>query len=439
MRALPFLALLLPSACVFSSTVVVGCTPQEPTATAAPAFTVSQADQDQGWIALFDGQDTGAFRGYRQKDFPAKGWTVQDSVLTCGPGGGDLITRRQFGDFELELQFRTAPKANSGILYRVTEDEDASYWTGPEFQVLDDQGHGLAADHPTSAGALYGLYPPTGKTLKPAGQWNDVRIVLRGGQVEHWLNGTRVVSAQLGSDDWNQKVGKSKFGRWKRFGQAARGHLCLQEHGDVVSFRHIRVRELPPAESRLGDEVVLFDGTNLDAWQAHLNDGGRLEDVWSIQEGVLVCKGKPTGYLYTKAPFTSYVLDVEWRFDPTKGAGNSGVLLRLNGEHKVWPRSIEAQLHSTHAGDFWNIGEMGMQTTDARRKGRNTKHTHPNEKPLGEWNHYRIVVDGPWVQLTVNGQVLNEAWDCEVLAGPIALQSEGAEIHFRRVALRPLR
>lgn len=406
-----------------------------------PRWQPSQPDVAAGWTVLFDGVATDAWRGYRNDSFPTKGWRAENGALVHGKGGGggDLITRRSFGDFELELQFRTGAGANSGILYLVTEQEPESYHTGAEFQVLDDAGAGVAADASNSAGALYGLYPPAGKQLRPAGEWNEARIVLRSGRIEHWLNGVRVVTAQLGSDDWNQRVAGSKFAAWQRFATAPRGHICLQDHGDEVAFRRIRVRELPPGSERLGDEVVLFDGKDLAAWDCHLPEGSQLSDVWSIRDGVLVCQGKPTGYLFTRQRFTSFVLRLQWRFDPDKGAGNSGVLLRLNGEHKVWPRSIEAQLHSGNAGDFWNIGEMQMQVDATRTRGRNTRKIHGNERPLGEWNQYEIVVDGPWVRLSVNGQVLNEAWGCEELAGPIALQSEGAEIHFRDVRLLPLK
>ncbi|HMQ23962.1 MAG TPA: DUF1080 domain-containing protein, partial [Planctomycetota bacterium] len=211
--------------------------------------------------------------------------------------------------------------------------------------------------------------------------------------------------------------------------------------------RRILIRELPPEEARHGQAIVLFGGRDLDPWDSHLRAekiGDRMAspaDVWSINgEGLLVCRGEPWGYLYTKERHDNYILRVTWRFDPvTRMAGNSGVLLRMTGEHKVWPRSIEAQLKSGFAGDFWNIGQFPMQVVAARTYGRNTRKTHGNERRVGAWNDYEIIVDGPWVQLRVNGDVVNEAWDCETTAGHICLQSEGAEIHFKRVELVPLR
>jgi len=211
--------------------------------------------------------------------------------------------------------------------------------------------------------------------------------------------------------------------------------LAPGELADLVAF----LRADPGAEPVLGEEVVLFDGSSLDAWTCHLPEGAALSDVWSIQDGVLACKGQPIGYLRTKERFDSFHLSLEWRFDPAKGAGNSGVLLRVVGEDKVWPRSIEAQLHSGNAGDIWNIDAFAMAADPARTDGRRTERAQPaSEKPLGEWNRYDILLDGPRLELRVNGVLQNTADWCEELPGFIALQSEGAAIEFRDVRLRPI-
>ena len=158
-----------------------------------------------------------------------------------------------------------------------------------------------------------------------------------------------------------------------------------------------------------------------------------------LSGGVLICLGQPIGYIRTEKQYTNYVLKVEWRFNPvTKKAGNSGVLLRTQEPDKVWPKSVEAQLESGNAGDFWNIDEFQMKTDPARLKGRNTKHTHSAERPIGEWNEYEIIVDHGRITLMVNGDVLNEAWDVAEIPGTICLQSEGAEIHFGDVRLAPI-
>ena len=191
----------------------------------------------------------------------------------------------------------------------------------------------------------------------------------------------------------------------------------------------------------LSKEISLFNGKNLKGWTAFLTDPGKkMEEVWSVKDGVLICKGLPMGYIRTEKDFTSFVLTLEWRFDPAKGAGNSGVLMRLQAPDKVWPKSIEAQLHSENAGDIWNIDEFKIKTAPERTDGRHTTKLHPtNEKPLGEWNKYEITFDKGILTLKVNGLVQNVATDCEILPGKIALQSEGAEIHFRNIKIRELK
>jgi len=186
--------------------------------------------------------------------------------------------------------------------------------------------------------------------------------------------------------------------------------------------------------------VKLFNGRDLEGWTFYLdNPQAKPADVWQVEDEVLICRGKPVGYLQTEADYTNYVLTLEWRFDPAKGPGNSGVLLRMVGEDKIWPKSIEAQLHHEDAGDFWNIDKVGMTTDPKRTEGRRTKKLKPtNEKPLGEWNHYEIKVDRGEIKLTVNGELQNIATECDEVPGKICLQSEGAEIHFRNIELLPL-
>ncbi|MDX2017832.1 MAG: DUF1080 domain-containing protein [Planctomycetota bacterium] len=398
-------------------------------------------DSTLGWRTLTRDD----FRGYKKDAFPAKGWTFENGILTSakGGGGGDLVTKDQFSDFELELEFRTTPKGNSGLMYRVGETLGATWMTGPEYQVLDDAGHDLKPGNTHAAGGLYDIAGgPETKPLKGPGEWNSARIRLRDGVVEHWLNGTLVVSQRMFDDtgaptpEWLAKIAGSKFKDYAGFGVLPKGHLAIQDHGDEIAFRSIRVRDLG---AKGPGEVALFNGADLTGWTPVLPSGGKPEDVWSVRDGVLICTGSPVGYIRTSAMHTNYVLRLKWRFNPvTKKAGNSGVLLRVQGPDKVWPRSVEAQLMSENAGDFWNIDEFRMKADPARTKGRNTKKLAMAERPVGEWNEYEIIVNKGVVALYVNGQLLNRADDVEEISGWIALQSEGAEIHFKDVRLIPL-
>ena len=193
-------------------------------------------------------------------------------------------------------------------------------------------------------------------------------------------------------------------------------------------------------------EVRLFNGKDFTGWTYHLSDpNAKMDEVWSIDpaEGILICKGQPAGYIRTMADYTNYVLKLEWRFNPvTKRAGNSGVLLRVVGRDMVWPKSVEAQLQSGAAGDFWLIEGARLDTPPERVDQGTPRHrlaTKSNEKPIGEWNQYEITVDGGRVSLKVNGEVLNEGTNAEELPGKIALQSEGSEIHFRNIRLTPIK
>ncbi|PYO88927.1 MAG: DUF1080 domain-containing protein [Gemmatimonadetes bacterium] len=179
------------------------------------ANTLTEAERSAGWRLLFDGRTTAGWRNYG-KPVISDGWVVKDSALTRTGAGGDII-----------------------------KDSDAIYWNAPEMQVLDDAKHPDGKSPLTSSGAAYDLYPaPTGH-VHPAGDWNTARLVVNGNHVEHWLNGFKMVEFELGSRDWGSKVAGSKFKPHPRFGKNAQGHIGLQDHGNVVAFRNIKIRVLP--------------------------------------------------------------------------------------------------------------------------------------------------------------------------------------------------
>jgi hypothetical protein len=211
---------------------------------AASVPVLTPQEQADGWRSLFDGQTTAGWRGYRQREMPS-GWQAIDGALTRVGDGGDIVTDDQFANFELALEWKVAPGGNSGIFYRVTEDKERSYHSGPEMQVLDDAKHQDGKSRLTSAGSLYGLYGVPAGVVKPAGEWNAVRIVASGSHVEHWLNGVKVVDYELWSPDWERLVKASKFNEWPAYGRARRGHIALQDHGDWVAFRNIKIKVLP--------------------------------------------------------------------------------------------------------------------------------------------------------------------------------------------------
>jgi hypothetical protein len=215
---------------------------QAPAAGAPNAL--SAEEKAAGWRLLFDGRTTAGWRGYKKTGMPAAGWEVTpDGALTRTGKGGDIVTVDQFGSFELSFEWKVAPKGNSGVMFHVTEERDYPWQSGPEYQILDNPGHADGANPETSTASDYAIHPPSKDVSKPAGQWNQSRIVVSGKRVEHWLNGERVVAYELGSPDWVKRVAASKFAKYPGWGLAGRGHIALQDHGDTVAYRSIKVLE----------------------------------------------------------------------------------------------------------------------------------------------------------------------------------------------------
>lgn len=210
-----------------------------------PPNAVSAQEREEGWRPLFDGKTTAGWRNYKREGI-GPGWQVVDGMLTrAGDNAGDIITTGKYRNFDLSLEWRVAEGGNSGIFYRATEDNDYIWQSAPEMQVLDDAKHADGKDPLTSAGSNFALYPAPRGVVLPAGQWNTARLVVNGSHVEHWLNGSKLLEYELGSDEWKARGGASKFKAMPNYGQAAEGHIGLQDHGDKVEFRNIRIKVLP--------------------------------------------------------------------------------------------------------------------------------------------------------------------------------------------------
>lgn len=208
------------------------------------ANTLTAAEKAAGWRLLFDGSSLASWRGYKQDTVPS-GWRVENGTITKTRPVSDIVSREQYSDFDFQIEWRISDAGNAGIFYRGTEEFEKIYWTGPEYQLLDDI---KAADNKTRltcAGAAYGLYPSPEGHLKPVGEWNVTRIIAKGPHVEHWLNGFKLLEYELWSPDWEAKVKASKFSAWPRYGRNRTGHLAMQgDHAGALSFRGIKVREL---------------------------------------------------------------------------------------------------------------------------------------------------------------------------------------------------
>lgn len=211
--------------------------------------TLTDQEKKDGWTLLFDGKTTSGWRNYKSNKVTDR-WKVSKGELyldkTVSSGGGDIMTDKEYKDYELALDWKIAACGNSGIIFNVVEDDkyENTYNTGPEMQVLDNSCHPDAKIIKHRAGDLYDLISCSKETVKPAGEWNQVRIVSRNAKMEFWLNGTKVVQFTMHTPEWDAMVAKSKFNTMPGFGKALKGHIALQDHGDAVWFRNIKIREL---------------------------------------------------------------------------------------------------------------------------------------------------------------------------------------------------
>ena len=220
-----------------------GCTEKAP-----EDNTLTKSEIKDGWQLMFDGQTTNGWRSYLSDK--VTGWEVEDGSLKAlglgGDIGGDIISEGRYENFELKLDWKISPAGNSGILYLVQEDTayHAVYETGPEYQLLDDEGWPEELQDWQLTGANYAMHVAENKELKPVGEWNSSRILVDHGHVEHWLNGKKVVEYELWSDDWKERVAAGKWADYPDYGKFHEGHIALQDHGSVTWFKNIKIREI---------------------------------------------------------------------------------------------------------------------------------------------------------------------------------------------------
>ena len=198
-----------------------------------------------GWHSLILRNSAPGLTGWTHPGLPA-GWTVHDGVLSKSGPVDDLVSTRKYRDFDLELEWNIGKEGNSGIFYRATHQYDEVYWTGPEYQLLDDRNTDDGKQRITAAGSVYAMYPAPAGFVHPYGQWNEARIVVRGSHVTYWMNGHRIVDYDLGSADWKKRVAASKFSAYPGYGRAPEGLIGIQgNHPGGVKIRDMRIKVLP--------------------------------------------------------------------------------------------------------------------------------------------------------------------------------------------------
>jgi hypothetical protein len=210
----------------------------------AAAAPPAQAHHD-AWHYLIHGDSVSGLRGWTHPGLPA-GWTVHDGVLSKGGPVDDLVSTRKYKDFDLELEWNIGKEGNSGIFYRATHQYDEVYWTGPEYQLLDDQNAEDGKHRITAAGSVYAMYPSPAGFVHPYGHWNEARILVRGNHVTYWMNRHRIVDYDLGSPEWRKRVAGSKFSAYPGYGRAPEGLIGIQgNHPGAIKIRNLRIKVLP--------------------------------------------------------------------------------------------------------------------------------------------------------------------------------------------------
>jgi hypothetical protein len=213
---------------------------------------LTDAEKAEGWKLLFDGQTLNGWQDFKGRKNNT--WEVLDGTLHCkalnekakgdGDERGDIMTAEEFADFELAFDWKISVEGNSGVIFRVTEEFEQPYYSGPEYQLIDDIGHPGKLTEMQKSGANYDMHLVEKKNLKPVGEWNSTKIVAKGNHVEHWLNGEKIVEYELGSADWKKRKEESKWKEWKGYGAAAKGHIDLQDHGSEVWFKNVRIKAI---------------------------------------------------------------------------------------------------------------------------------------------------------------------------------------------------
>jgi hypothetical protein len=204
---------------------------------------LTEAEKKDGWKLLFDGHTTTGWHNFQKQSI--QGWMVQDGVLTTPGNQGDIVSERQFENFELSIEWRIQAQGNSGIFFYVQEDSQyGKIWhTGPEYQLIDDNNYHVTLKDNQKSGANYDMQAPAILAANKPGEWNHARILVNKGHVEHWLNGEKVIAYDFDSPVWQQQLAASKFASYD-YAKKRKGAIALQDHGDPVAFRNIKIREL---------------------------------------------------------------------------------------------------------------------------------------------------------------------------------------------------
>lgn len=382
--------------------------------------TLTQEETADGWQLLFDGKTMDGWRDFNGTGLSGPWEVVDGTIMADGKGddaNGYIVTDKQFENFELSWDWKISKGGNSGMLYHVVErpNFNVPYITGPEYQLIDDENfeavNGEKLEEWQKCGVDYAMHLPdySKMAVKPAGEWNNSKIVFDNGHVEHWMNGQKILEFEAWTDDWFQHKNSGKWVNAPEYGLAKKGVLCLQDHGYPAWFRNIKIKELP---RKAGEEVNLFNGKDLTGWEAYG------EEKWFVEDGLLVCENGPVkgyGYLATRDYYNDFEMTADFKQESN---GNSGIFIRSFVEPvaKVNGWQVEVAPKGNDSGGIYESYGRGWLVQIPDEKESILKE--------GEWNTMRIRVQGDQVTTWLNGEQMVDIKDETIGKGQgrIALQ-----------------
>lgn len=391
---------------------------------------LSEEELKDGWQLLFNGETLEGWKGFHS-DKPPAGWSVDDGLLVAsgkgGDLGGDIITTGKYEDFELYLEWAISEGGNSGIFFHVLEGEyPSTYATGPEYQLIDDEGFPGDLEEWQKTGANYAMHPPdpSVKEIMPPGSFNTSRIRVKEGIVVHWLNGKEIAGYELWTDDWFERVRSGKWNNFPGYGKARKGYIGLQDHGSPAFFRNIKIKDLTDKG------VPLFNGTDLEGWVIH-GDGN-----WYAENGILTGSNPEGGaysYLVTEEEYYDFILRLDFRFE---GYGNSGVFFRsiIDGVDITGWQAEVAPPGEDSGGIYESGGRGWLADIPGERE---------NILKENDWNNMVIRVKGNQVITWLNDEMM-VCLDDEKIGegnGIIALQLHSGEkvnVRWKNIFIKEL-